>query len=88
MKATHAFIDDTSKYAPWHVINADSRTDLKFESFMLLSDTIDKALATGKVCAPAYEESFEMGTNLIKKVDFFMTPTKNEEICIIERSKL
>ena len=26
------------------------------------------------------EESFEMGTNLIKKIDFYMTPTKSEEV--------
>ena len=26
------------------------------------------------------ENSFEMGTNLIKKIDFYMTPTKNEEV--------
>ena len=26
------------------------------------------------------EDSFEMGTNLIKKIDFYMTPTKNEEV--------
>ena len=26
------------------------------------------------------EESFEMGTNLIKKIDFYMTPSKNEEV--------
>ncbi len=70
MKATHAFIDDTSMYAPWHVINADSRTNLKYESFRLLSFTIDRALERGKVCAPAYEESFEMeATPLLKDID-------------------
>ena len=26
------------------------------------------------------ENCFEMGTNLIKKIDFYMTPTKNEEV--------
>ena len=26
------------------------------------------------------EDCFEMGTNLIKKIDFYMTPTKNEEV--------
>ena len=26
------------------------------------------------------EDSFEMGTNLIKKLDFYMTPSKNEEV--------
>jgi len=59
-KNFEAFMSSTELSSKWNVIDAKKNSDLKYEAFKLLSDSIDKALAAGKFSGPAYEEKFEM----------------------------
>ena len=78
-KSFSAFMEDTSYFAPWHVINAESKTEVKYQGFKILSEAIDIALAKGKYNGAEYKEVFEMeNTPLLKDVDLSVSISKEE----------
>ena len=78
-KAFKSFIEDTSYFAPWHVIEAESKTEIKYQGFKILSDAIDEALKNGKYNGEEYKEEFKMQkTPLLKDVDLSVTISEEE----------
>ena len=78
-KGFASFMNDTKEFAPWNIIDAKSKGELKYQAFKLLSDTIDAALAGGRFNGPAYEESFEMAeVPKLKDVDLNVSLTDEE----------
>ena len=78
-KAFKSVMDDTSTFAPWHIIDAKSRTNLKYEALKLLSETIDNALSKGKFVGKPYKEEFEMApVPDINKMNLNQVLTKEE----------
>lgn len=78
-KAYFAFMEETSLYSPWNVVDVEDRTSAKYEGFKLLSDAIDNALENGKFIGEPYEEEFEMKkTPLLKDVDLDKSVSEEE----------
>ena len=59
-RAYESFMADTNTSAMWHVIDVDKKSELKYEAFKLLSETVDAALAAGKYCGAPYQEEFDL----------------------------
>ena len=78
-KAYKSFIDDTSYFAPWHVIEADSKSETKYQGFKILSEAIDEALERGKFNGLEYQEKFDMEkTPLLNDVDLSVSISEEE----------
>lgn len=59
-KSYETFMKDTNEFSQWVILDAKKQSELKFNAFKLLSDTIDNALANGKFIGKPYEEKFKM----------------------------
>jgi len=78
-KAFNSFMSDTNTSSMWHVIDAASKSEKKYEAFKLLSETIDKALAAGKFDGAPYQEQFPMEKMpKLKDIDLSLTMSDEE----------
>ncbi|MDO5332225.1 MAG: phosphate--AMP phosphotransferase, partial [Bacillota bacterium] len=54
-RAFESFMSDTNTASMWHVIDSEKNSQLKYEAFKLLYETIDNALKAGKFCGAPYK---------------------------------
>lgn len=54
------FMEDTEEYAPWHIIEAESRKKALYDSLLAITSTVDKALKEGRFCGKDAKKKFPM----------------------------
>lgn len=77
-KSFESFMADTSVNSEWHVLDATDKKDVKLEALKLLYETIEIALAKGKIVGEPYEEEFEMAS-FTPLADIDLSPALTEE---------
>ena len=59
------FMAATSEVAPWHILDGESNGKKLYDAFKIICESIDAALESGKVNAPAFEEDFPMSEKVL-----------------------
>ncbi len=60
LKAYDQFMEDTGEYAPWHVLDAESRKTRLYDAFVAITGTVNKAMEHGRYVGKATDKRFPL----------------------------